>query len=611
MRHTAGFTLSALLLTLTLSLSAYAQPTDTWMRGYDLGGNDSYRAMVANNDGGHTVLAMTDGEIEMIKLDRYGDVEWRHAYAEVGWNFPLIGSLIRTMDGGYSFRYQDGNYKYLVHTDAFGREQWRVDLPDLGLHMVERNGGGYIIVSTPNSPSRVKVSLLDEAGNVEEEQDFSPTGGTLHVGGIVPDDMGNFYIFAAQTAVSYDLAQVYKLNSNGNLMWWRSIEGFDRPVAQSLGGFATADGGAVWYGSGYEQIGLYFFDWAGLAAKLPADGGDPVWVGSFEEDIDDTDDERLVTGVEGADGTVYLAGDLASQPAVLAVDQYGNEQWRYVGPSLGGFPQLYYFGASFSENDGSLHLFGMDSGDEDALQHVFDQVEPMERPTVELSAGGSTEIPANGGTLTSAIHIENPTNQAQQVRIRHDAVLPNGTSYVLDNIQYTLAAGQMIDLPNHQQMVPAGAPAGEYVHRLTLLTANNVKLSSQAYFFTKAGTQPDAGSANQSGADTWAVTELELPSIAEDVSSASAIPTDFAVGAVYPNPFNATARFDITLPDAQRVSVRVFDTLGRQVAEIANANYSAGTHTLTVAPTGLASGVYFLQVNAGPEKAMRKLVYMK
>ncbi len=612
MRRTAGFALGALLLTLTLSFSTYAQPADMWLRTYDDSDFDSFRGVVATEDGGHTTLLFSDGEISLMKLDASGTMELRHPYAPVSANFPELSPLLRTPDGGYSFRYGDGDNTPLVHTDRFGRELWRVQVDNPGFEMALRDDGGYVLASITNYPYQVKLSFLDEYGMLEFEQTYDPTGGILYLGGIEADGNGNFYVFCAQQAVSYDLVQVYKVDSAGDLLWWRSVDGFSHTPTQCIGGFVTDDGGCVWYGAGYNQLGLYQFDHAALAARLPADGGEPLWVRSYEEDVLGVDDEKIIAGVAGDNGDVYLIGDLASQPAVISVDQYGSEQWRYLGPSLGnGFTQYYYFGATFDETDASLHLFGQENDVHEALLHVFNRPEPDAQPQVAFAGSGSTEIPANGGTLYSAVQIENPTNQARQVRIRRDAILPNGTSYVLDNIQYTLAPGQMIDLPNHMQMIPAGAPAGEYVHRLSLLTANNAKLSSQAYFFTKAGAAADGNGAEQNGDHAWTVTELNLPAVAVDASSTSTLPTGFAVGAVYPNPFNATARFDITLPETQQVSARVFDTTGRQVAEITNASYSAGTHTLTIAPTALASGVYFLQVKVGTEQAMRKLVLVK
>jgi Secretion system C-terminal sorting domain len=612
MRNHFVLTLTVALLTILFTVSGRAQPGDNWLKAYDLGGNDSYRAVASNDDNGQTLIAVRDGEIEMVKLDRFGEIEWRHGYAEVDWYYPHIGSLLHTADGGYSFRYQDGNYKFLVHTDQYGRELWRVDLPDLGLQMAERDGGGYVVASTPNNHAMLTLTFLDQNGSIEYDVEFDPMSG-ISVGDIKPDGLGNYYIFTIRSGVGSDRAPVFKVDGSGNLLWMQFLPEFDFPAVQCLGGFVTDDGGCVWYGAGHEQTGLYFFDWAALAARLPADGGDPVWMGAFEEDVDGTDDERFVTGVAGADGHIYLAGDLAGYPAVLEIDGTGNEVWRYVGPRMENyFPQYYYFGATFDDNNESAHFFGMDSEVQDALQHVIGQEEPAARPNVEFEPVGETSFPPAGGTLTSTVHIENLTGQAEQVRARRGVVTPSGTNLLLDDVMITLTSGQIIDINDHQQEIPAYAPAGEYVHYVTLLDQNNQKLSSQAYFFTKDFAAANASGIEEADGSTWQHgNQLAFATDVADEEAAAALPQSFIVSAAYPNPFNPSTRFSVTLTETQHIHAVINDVNGRQIAELANSPFSAGTHSLTFAPSSLSSGTYFLQVSAGQDRSFQKLVYLK
>ncbi len=82
----------------------------------------------------------------------------------------------------------------------------------------------------------------------------------------------------------------------------------------------------------------------------------------------------------------------------------------------------------------------------------------------------------------------------------------------------------------------------------------------------------------------------------------------------YPNPFNPTTTIEFDLPEAAKVSLKVFDLLGREVATLAdNEPMDAGNQEFTFAADGLASGIYFyrLVVDEGRFTQVRKMVLLK
>jgi hypothetical protein len=91
----------------------------------------------------------------------------------------------------------------------------------------------------------------------------------------------------------------------------------------------------------------------------------------------------------------------------------------------------------------------------------------------------------------------------------------------------------------------------------------------------------------------------------------STIPTEYALYQNYPNPFNSstTIRFDIK--EAGRVSIKVFDLLGREVVTLVNEQLSAGTHTVSWDALGVASGIYLYRIKSGEFSATRKLLLLK
>ncbi|NGP78186.1 T9SS type A sorting domain-containing protein, partial [Balneolaceae bacterium YR4-1] len=63
----------------------------------------------------------------------------------------------------------------------------------------------------------------------------------------------------------------------------------------------------------------------------------------------------------------------------------------------------------------------------------------------------------------------------------------------------------------------------------------------------------------------------------------------------YPNPFNPSTQIRFTLGKTQKVSLKVYDTVGRQVAVIVEGTLTAGSYERTFRDDNLASGVYFIR----------------
>lgn len=66
----------------------------------------------------------------------------------------------------------------------------------------------------------------------------------------------------------------------------------------------------------------------------------------------------------------------------------------------------------------------------------------------------------------------------------------------------------------------------------------------------------------------------------------------------YPNPSNPTSKVDFQIPFAGRVSLKVYDIAGKEVASLVDANMEGGYYTAEFNGSSLASGVYFYRLIA-------------
>lgn len=89
------------------------------------------------------------------------------------------------------------------------------------------------------------------------------------------------------------------------------------------------------------------------------------------------------------------------------------------------------------------------------------------------------------------------------------------------------------------------------------------------------------------------------------------IPTKYDLSQNYPNPFNPSTKINFDLPVDGKVSLKLFDMSGREVATLVNEVKTAGYYTISFNASNLSSGVYFYRLNAGDFTVTKKMMLVK
>lgn len=90
----------------------------------------------------------------------------------------------------------------------------------------------------------------------------------------------------------------------------------------------------------------------------------------------------------------------------------------------------------------------------------------------------------------------------------------------------------------------------------------------------------------------------------------------FRLHAAVPNPFNPSTKIAFDLPQAAPVRLAIFDLRGARVRTLIDEALPAGPHVRTWdgrddAGQGVASGVYFIRLDAGARRAQEKGILLK
>jgi endo-1,4-beta-xylanase len=110
---------------------------------------------------------------------------------------------------------------------------------------------------------------------------------------------------------------------------------------------------------------------------------------------------------------------------------------------------------------------------------------------------------------------------------------------------------------------------------------------------------------------TWLADYIKNNPATDVEEQVVALPKNYELEQNYPNPFNPTTNIRYSIINTSKVTLKIYDFLGREVQTLVNNVQSPGKYTVTFNGQGLASGVYFYRLSTENFVATKKLMLIK
>lgn len=233
-------------------------------------------------------------------------------------------------------------------------------------------------------------------------------------------------------------------------------------------------------------------------------------------------------------------------------------------------------------DDGDAGAYGETGSWSYSVAKAYGPTSRFAYPAAGVSASFRTVVPVAGRYRLLAIV---PTTVNASSRARYRLLIDN---VAVDSVFVDQNAGSGAWVPILERFVSSGAEARVIISDAMDPVISGRVLRADAVRF-------------QFIRDASTVVEEELASV----------PSGLSLGSNYPNPFNPATTIPFALPTSGRVSLRVYDLLGRPVATLVETDLPTGNHGAVWNASGMASGVYVVQLRFNGQARTRMMQVLK
>jgi hypothetical protein len=160
---------------------------------------------------------------------------------------------------------------------------------------------------------------------------------------------------------------------------------------------------------------------------------------------------------------------------------------------------------------------------------------------------------------------------------------------------------------NGNTFVRCAISNGNGVYHLPSLPAGSLKIICNRFGFTN-----DSAMVNITPTSNIDSINFHLYRVQVGIKKISEIiPSEYKLYQNYPNPFNPTTNIRYQITNNKLVTLKIYDILGKEVADFVNEKQSSGVYEVTFNGSGLSSGIYFYKLTAGDYLEVKRMILIK
>ena len=520
--------------------------------------------------------------------------EWVSRYDGTG-NGEDYATDIVTDDNGnvYVTGYSRGNgtgYDYTtIKFDQAGDTLWvrRYNGPDNGddrPYAIALDDSGNVFVTggstglgTYSDFFTIKYSTNGDVSWTQRwDSDFHQGDGAQ---GIVLDSFGNIYVTgsAYRGGNAWDAVTI-KYNSTGVEQWVSLYSGqpgdFDQTHSIVLDHFGNIYVAGRCGENGYGEY---------LTIKYNSTG-DTLWTKKYDGPANGVDEAFAMTLDES--GNAYVTGRSLDNTsgydyATIKYSPSGETVWvrRYNG-TANDIDEAYDIAV---DNSGNVYVTGESNGQGGSIDFV----------TIKYNTDGVEQWVQRYNGTESAYDIAYSIALDDSGNVYVTGESNSGNPFYVDfaTVKYNSAG-----VEQWVQKYNGPVNSGDYAKVVTVDGLGNVYV---------AGHSPGIGF------NYDILTIKYSQNITSVYESNNIIPDSYSLNQNYPNPFNPSTTISFSVPNEEFVYLKVFNSLGEEVAELVNETKPSGNYEINFNASGLSSGVYLYRLQAGGFSATKKLLLLK
>ncbi len=458
---------------------------------------------------------------------------------------------------------------------------------DVAVSMAVDNSGNVFVAGYSDAPNGTDIIIVkyNSTGVQQWAQRVNGPANNEDKGtSVAVDGLGNAYVTGfvnLNSGNDFDIATI-KFNSVGTLVWQRTYSD-------------TAQLGEMGYSIAVDNFGNAYVTGVILAPADPNivtikydSAGGVQWAKVFASPQVGNDMGKKIT-VDNQ-GNVYVAGVISTAQTSIdyAVLKYG--------PNGALLWNAFYTGLGTAANDEANAIAVDISGNVYVTGYSYQGNSSFnDYATIKFNSSGQQQWvqrysgPPNMNDEAQSIAADTSGN----VYVTGFSTSVNGNDYT--TIKYN-SAGQQEWLIRYSFFLFESDQAAAVAVDL----GGNVYVTGSSF--------------NSNSNSDYATLKYSQPIGIHQISTEA--PSGFALEQNFPNPFNPSTKIRFSIPPASgiknnKVTLKIFDMLGRQAAVLVDRNLGAGIYEAEWDGSGYSSGIYFYTLSAGSYSQTKKLTLIK